>query len=238
MATDNTSNDLRWIRDRARSNAAEVILRCRFLLRCVEDNISHPLDHTLVARLTPFYRYVVCNIYCYINRLTSSRTDRIRNFSLENDIAIPNDALQQFGADIFANHNYDTWVLFTLRARIANNSCSDPIHISIFPLFSLFNHSCEPNLQWSTERAHHTMIVKANKAIAEGEQMFVEYDGYVSDQQLQERRKRLMHWLGGPCQCTRCLREEKWVEEVKDWIDEQSAPWDMEERPEVAGNPW
>ena len=104
LPTENTYQDLRWIRDRAGSHAAEIIVRCRFLLCCIEDNIEHPLDHHLLARLTPTYRRKKA---CF--------------FILEHDIAILNDVLQQFGIDIFANLNFDTWVLFTLRARVDNN---------------------------------------------------------------------------------------------------------------------
>lgn len=108
---DATSQDLRWIRERAGKHAAEVILRCQFLIGCVTDHVTHPLDHTLIARLTPTYR-----------------REKARLFGLEHDIVIPNDCLQQFGIDIFADRNYDTWVLFTLESRIENNSWSDPLH--------------------------------------------------------------------------------------------------------------
>lgn len=104
LPSDDGSRDLRWIRDRADKDAGDVILRCRFLAHCIADGVAHPLDHPLVARLTPTYRKT-----------------KVRLFSLENDIAIPNDYLQQAGIDIFANPSYDAWVLFTLGARIENN---------------------------------------------------------------------------------------------------------------------
>jgi len=108
LPSEDVHQDLRWIRDRAGSHAAEVIVRCRFLLCCIEDGVAHPLDHHLIARLTPTYRQKA-----------------VRIFTLEHDIAIPNDMLQQFGVDIFANHSFDTWVLFTLQARVENNSWSE-----------------------------------------------------------------------------------------------------------------
>lgn len=37
------------------------------------------------------------------------------------DLEVLNDCLTQFGVDIFANHAYDTWVLFTVQARVLNN---------------------------------------------------------------------------------------------------------------------
>jgi hypothetical protein len=143
---------------------------------------------------------------------------------LLNDIAIPNKALQEFGVDIFANHNYDTWVLLTIQARILNNSCGDPMAESLNPLFALFNHSCEPNVEWSsTAENHQTILVRARRNIEKGEQLLVEYDQFMRDQPLEVRRKRMYRWLDGPCQCLRCVtEEEERRNEVKvetDWDD-------------------
>ncbi|KAI7582652.1 hypothetical protein KC316_g7741 [Hortaea werneckii] len=111
LPSEDTSQDLRWIRERTGSAAADVLLRCRFLVRSIQDQTPHPLSHPLIARLTPTYR-----------------KEKISLFSLDHDIIVPNECLQQFGIDIFANPAYDTWVLFTLAARIENNSWSDPVH--------------------------------------------------------------------------------------------------------------
>ena len=129
LPSEDVSKDLRWIRQRVGRDAAEVILRCRFLICCVRDEQlsqsgpnginAHPLDHSLIARLTPIYR-----------------EKKVHLFSLERDIAIPNDLLILHGIDIFAAKEYDTWVLFTLRAKVENNSWT--IHsIAVFLPFSL-----------------------------------------------------------------------------------------------------
>jgi hypothetical protein len=133
----------------------------------------------------------------------------VLDFSLDDDIMIPNTALQQLGIDIFANHHYDTWVLFTMQARVDNNSCGDAMAEWLNPLFSLYNHSCEPNLRWTTQEDHRTIVVKAARDLVAEEQLFVGYDASISDQPLEVRRKRLWRWLDGPCCCTRCTREEK-----------------------------
>lgn len=182
--------DMRWIRDELGSDAAFVILRCRLLVLGIEAGIAHPLDHPLLARLTPTYR-----------------KDKVRTFHLKSDIQIPNECLQRFGIDIFANPAYDTWVLFTVLGREANNSWSDPIHSCISPLFSLFNHSCEPNVEWHAE-GHAKMVMTTIRDVQAGEQLFVRYDGYLENQPLQARRRRLKKWLDAECQCSRCVREE------------------------------
>ena len=115
---DESSHDLRWIRDLVGKHASATLLIARLLLCCVQDSIAHPLDHSLIARLTPTY--------------VKNKNSQI---SLQDDITIPMTALQRFGIDVFANPNFDTWVLFTIQARATNNSCGDPITESLNPLF-------------------------------------------------------------------------------------------------------
>ena len=218
LESDPVEFDLRWIRDRVGKNAPNSILQCRLLLCCIEDGVSHPLEHSLVARLTPVYH-----------------RQKPRVFSLEADYAVINEALQQFGIDIYANRNFDTWVLFTLQARIENNSWSSPTATCLNPLFSLFNHSCEPNVKWNTQSDHRTIKMKASRYIKKGEQLFVEYDGFVSLQPLEDRRKRLRRWIDGPCQCTRCVREEKdqleQAESGGSVSSSDSSNWDTGDKP-------
>lgn len=189
--SDRVCDDLRWVRERIPTKAADALVLCRFLLRTISDGAPHPLDHSYMARLTPTCR------------------DKARGFVLEDDIDIPNTMLLNMGVDIFADLRYDTWVLFTMKARIENNSWSDPMVTSVNPLFSLFNHSCEPNVEWTGQEDHRTVIMKASQDVKKGEQFFVAYDGYISSLPLVERRKRLARWLNGPCQCSRCAREER-----------------------------
>ena len=189
---DDTRLDLRWVRDRAGRHAAVALRNVKLLLCCIQDGARHPLDHSLIARITPNYA-----------------RDTIEKISLVRDIEITNRALQLFGIDIFANHNFDSWVLFTLDARAANNSCGNPSVDLLCPLFALFNHSCEPNCDWTIAKDHQSVIVTAQTPIKMGEQMLVSYDQYLNDATLDERRTSMWKWLDGPCQCTKCMREEE-----------------------------
>ena len=214
--------DLLWIRDRCGLRAALPIVRCRFLQCCIDDNVAHPLDHHLIARLTPTYH----------------RTNVIE-FDLAEDFAVMNEALQRCGIDIFANLAYDTWVLFTLDARISNNAWTTPISQSVSALFSLFNHSCEPNVNWLPSRDHHSLVLSTSREVKSGEQLFVTYDGYVESGGLKERRESLNRWFDGPCQCPRCLREEGEMAAAaaegdlsrSGGGDDSNGAWDTGERP-------
>lgn len=225
--SDDVSKDMRWIRDRAGRRAADTILKCRFMLCCIQDNIQHPLDHPLLARLTPTYR-----------------GDKTRTFHLETDISILNAALQKFGIDIFANPNFDTWTFFILMSRLDNNSWSDPNTSCLNAMFAMFNHSCEPNVRWSTQDDHRTLHVRTIRDIEAGEQLFVEYDSFMADEPIAKRRDRLRRWLNGPCQCTRCVREEAEMREngedvefdptasfSSDTTSGTGSSWDMDEKP-------
>ncbi|KAI5369647.1 Putative SET domain-containing protein [Septoria linicola] len=195
---DDVEHDLRWIRDQAGAEAPHIIMTARLFLICVQDGVDHPLDHKYIARLTPHYRNGV-----------------MKSFYLENDFNVMTQALQRFGIDIFANENFDTWVIFTVEARGSNNAWSNSIASCLNPLFSLINHSCEPNLTWKTHSDHRSLHVMALRDIKQGEQLFVEYDGYQHDVSYKERRESLSRWLDGDCKCTRCVREEQFEKELE-----------------------
>ena len=76
----------------------------RILAVCVQSK-RHPLEHPLIARLTPLYD----------EGLT-------RRWSLANNIIMPNKILKQLGVDTYADPRFDTWVLQTLWARIVTNA--------------------------------------------------------------------------------------------------------------------
>ena len=192
IGADEGNHDLRWVRERAGSHAADPLLVCRVLMACAQAKLDTPLNLPAIARLTATYH-----------------RQAAKTFRLDHDFAILNDALELFGFDIFANQNYDTWVLFTLSARLSNNSWTNPMSVSLNPLFSLFNHSCEPNVNWATQKDHRTVVMRVSKDVAAGEQLFVEYDGFEHDKPVDERRKRLTRWIDGPCMCSRCVREEQ-----------------------------
>jgi len=192
LANDEGSHDLRWVRSRTGQYAADPLLLCRILLASAAGNEQSPLDLPAISRLTPTYH-----------------GQEAKTFRRDDDIEVPNEALQQFGIDIFANPHYDTWVLFTLAARLRNNSWSSPVAAALNPLFSLFNHSCEPNVEWQTRKDHRTIDLRVSRDVVAGEQLFVEYDGFMHDCDLETRRDRLAKWIDGPCLCSRCVREEQ-----------------------------
>lgn len=84
-------------------------------------------------------------------------------------------------------------------ARIDNNAWSDPGSSSVNGLFSLINHSCEPNSKWESQESHLVLNVVASRDIMKGmrrvifvryaisgltlqtgEQIFIEYDQFMS----------------------------------------------------------
>ena len=192
LVDDESPHDLRWVRERTGQWSAEPLMLCRILLASVVRNEQSPLDLPAIARLTPTYH-----------------RQQSKTFRRDDDIEIPNEALQHFGVDIFANPNYDSWVLFTLSARLRNNSWSSPVAAALNPLFSLFNHSCEPNVEWQTRKDHRTIELRVSRDVVAGEQLFVEYDSFMHDCDLETRRDRLGKWIDGPCLCSRCMREEQ-----------------------------
>ncbi|KAF1984111.1 hypothetical protein K402DRAFT_317385, partial [Aulographum hederae CBS 113979] len=125
-------------------------------------------------------------------------------------IELPLSCLTYLDVDIFAEDRFDIWVLRTMQARIKNNrwgkwaTRSAGEQAGISPLFTLFNHSCEPNVKW-TDNDSAVLLLTTARDVKEGEELFISYDGNKGT--LEERNEHLQHWLPGPCRCTKCERQ-------------------------------
>jgi hypothetical protein len=177
--------------------AADELLFLRVLASAVQHSTVHPLHTPLVNQLTAMYD-----------------GNKHLPFDCETNIIRTFEMLTCLGVDIFANHNFDTWVLQTLRARIGNNareySTDGHAHIAINPLYSFFNHSCEPNVKWEDDKSTHSSSIRMHtlRSVTKGEELFINYHEELSKKPYLERRKILRQWLGSDCQCKRCVAEE------------------------------
>lgn len=99
--------DFNWVWDDSKTGRSIYDLDgpmwLRILAVCVQSK-THPLEHPLIASLTPLY------------------DERVgRRWSLSNNIVMPNKILQQLGIDTYVDSRYDTWVLQTIWARNITN---------------------------------------------------------------------------------------------------------------------
>ena len=172
----------------------------RVLSMCVQSD-CHPLEHPLLARLTPQYS-----------------SDTVNRWSYEWNVDVPIRILQLLGIDVWADHRFDTWVLQTVWARLMNNRNVRMHHgrpvCGVHPLFSFFNHSCEPNAAWKssmeTSTGGTTLEITAIKPIRQNEEIVISYcddGGNGDDPSKHQRQEMLMPWLAQNCSCPRCLRE-------------------------------
>lgn len=172
----------------------DSLLLLRVLAIAIHGGARHPLETSLLSRLTPAYD---------INHLIV--------FNLGDHIITPIRILQELGIDVFSNAAYDTWVIHTIRCRLQNNKHSqtldDHLGTAVHPLYSMFNHSCAPNVGWEHERNNSTLRLFAEREIAEGEELFISYVKPL-DMGRAERQQALMPWLGMDCECESC-REER-----------------------------
>jgi hypothetical protein len=209
--------DFSWVAEPAKgleANASPMrpLLMLRFLATCVQAGPgSSPLDHPLIARLQPLANH-----------------DHVDVFTLTESIVTPLRILEQLGVDIFANPNFNTMVLHTIWTRLANNKVgsSDPKRgfiDAIHPFLPLFNHSCEPNVEYKREDSSTTMKFFAKRDIKKGEELF---EGYlnVEGMPVGMREEKLWAWFEEPCLCARCVRDRGMLEAVK--------------RPEPPAVPW
>ncbi|KAF3009907.1 hypothetical protein E8E13_010920 [Curvularia kusanoi] len=192
--------DFSWLSAPAaplRENASPMrpLLMLRFLAMCVSRGVDqHPLDHPLIARLQPL-----------------ADVGHLDVFTLGESVVTPIRILQQLGVDVFTAHNFSTQVVHTIWCRLANNKAGsyDPrlgFVDEITPFLPLFNHSCEPNVEYQKEDGTSTIRFFALRDIEQGEEIFDSYQD-VEDMPREERIERMWPWFEQPCLCPRCKRE-------------------------------
>lgn len=183
----------------ARARADEQLF-LRVLATAVSEPAKHPLQTSVVQRMTAqYYRTIPCE------------------FTLERDVKRPFKMLQKMGIDIFANHKFDTWVLQTIQARIRTNIREEVweggCFVAINPQYLFFNHSCEPNVRTdlhpSDKNNKSVLHFTISKTVMADEELCISYLDYDDlEAPWLERREKLRDWTGAGCRCPRCLREE------------------------------
>jgi hypothetical protein len=173
----------------------DSLLLLRTLAMSIHENQTQPLQSSILNRLTPTY---------------NMKSPHLIIFNFAEHIVGPIAMLRELGIDIFANPLYDSWVLHTMRCRLQNNkhgqTLDDVCGTAVGPLYSMFNHSCAPSVDWRHDENNRTLTMFAECDIKEGEEMFISYIK-ARDVGRVERQKTLMPWLGMDCGCTRCVTE-------------------------------
>jgi hypothetical protein len=201
-----TRGDFSWLQTRASGlthNASPLrpLLMLRVLATCVQAGHSmHPLDHPLLARLQPL-----------------SNRAHLDVFTLAESIVTPLEILEQLGIDIFGDLRFDTMVLHTIWSRLANNKAGSPdprlgFVDEISPHLPLFNHACEPNVEWRRRDGSTTILFTVKREVKAGQELFSSYLD-VGGMGLEERTQALWPWFEGPCLCETCRWEREGLEE-------------------------
>ena len=186
--------------------AVESLLLLRCLAISVQGPWPHPLQTPIIAQMTASYP---------------------RNYQLpynfQHRTVRPTKMLQLLGVDVFADLNYDTWVLFTIQMRLNNNHrdggfgvLDSVTMLALNPLQSFLNHSCRPNVTAMPDFVNmsSTSTLRAKRHIHAGEELCVEYTHQIF-QPLAVRREALEPWLAADCQCEKCLSEEREMSQAR-----------------------
>ena len=176
----------------------------RVLATCVQSG-QHPLELPAIARLVP----------CY--------STGWRKWSFTISFTQPIRILQQLGINHFKDRRYETWVLQTIWARLANNQVAHPSGLkgisvrTLNPLYTFLNHSCEENAEWKakSQKEHpycvngSTKVLHAKRPIKKGEEICVTYAPFSGQETKEERLAVIQSWVGpgGKCGCSKCGRE-------------------------------
>jgi hypothetical protein len=190
--------DFSWLQSPAcklTHNASQLrpLIMLRFIAASIQSG-THPLSHPLIARLQPL-----------------ADRNHVDVFTFTESIVTPMKVLQQLGIDVFTNPQFDTMVLHTVWCRLANNKAGsyDPLRgfvDEITPHLPLFNHSCDPNVEWRREDGSTTISFYVKRKVKKDEELFSSYVN-TAGMGLEERTDGLWPWFEGECLCEKCTRE-------------------------------
>ncbi|KAI9654273.1 MAG: hypothetical protein M1831_005438 [Alyxoria varia] len=142
--------------------------------------LAHPLEHSLIKRLTVNYHTPRSNDPSGNESLPSPA--EVKPWSLADSVIHPQEMLQKMGIDIYGDLRFDAWVLRTIALRISNNQHGgllfsttanntekeedeDAAYVqALHPLFVFFNHSCEPNVSYSDNSASAAKLATVSTA--------------------------------------------------------------------------
>jgi hypothetical protein len=152
-----------------------------------------------------------------IGALSASYMNKPESFSLDENIIEILEILEERDTKLLWNMNFDLWTLHTLMWRLDTNGFAqtekrqapnENIHWrGISRLFSFFQHSCDPNVDWHLTRSADTMSMTTLRPIQAGQELFNTYIGTIMDYDLNERRALLGDWFGADCTCSLCSEE-------------------------------
>lgn len=172
--------------------ANQVTLLVRFLAYAADNFDIAPLDNIYLSRFAAGYR---SNPATFPLSFTAM-------------IIHPTRILENLGIDIFKDLRYDTWVIQVLLDRIIMNygcyaEAGKGLPFFLGGLYSMFNHSCDPNLFNDPDSASYRVVPRlfARRDIEAGEELTISY--IKSGLPYNERRQSLVHWFD-PCLCVLC----------------------------------
>ena len=76
---------------------------------------------------------------------------------------------------------------------------------ALYPLFSLINHSCDPNVSYLNHTTNGTIVVMAQRALKKGEPLFITYKEDFTRTEMSVRRSHLERIYHFQCHCIACV---------------------------------
>ncbi|KAF2431435.1 hypothetical protein EJ08DRAFT_713101 [Tothia fuscella] len=141
----------------------------------------------------------------YLQRMTASYNSIPREFSFNKQVRQLQLAITEMGIDIFANETVSAWILHTALPRLEVNAFTYNEEAGIGMRYTLLNHSCNPNSEWTLFTDY--LVVSAKRTIPAGEQLLVSYAPDPDQMSRAERSKYLRPYIGCDCACDLCKQQ-------------------------------
>ena len=212
--------------DAADSLYSLLLLR---VLAYAESNECHPLECPEIKYVWgDFHKLPLDARWLASPSASNLSLPRTLPFSFDQNIRLPFHMLERMNIDIFASPHYDVWVFNTLYAKFRGTASArlsgakkgararGPEVCAVHALWSLANHSCDPNVRWEWTQAMEFEVReervgwkgktgRATAGIRKGEEILSHYCDI--ELGVNDRRAWASGALGGDCMCERCKWE-------------------------------
>ncbi|KAI0454130.1 hypothetical protein F5B21DRAFT_257655 [Xylaria acuta] len=130
------------------------------------------------------------------------------------------------GTPLFSRRTPEFYTMLTAQFDCNSFAIGNTDQAGLYLLASRFNHSCDPNVWYENELVMGRWVGRANRNIAQGEQIFISY--LANHAPLDQRQAKAKGW-DFTCRCDKCLNRNDiytaFLEDARDVANDAGVEW-------------